>query len=306
MKNGILLFLLTSLLFLSLTGNANQADTYGRDTANINTWINKCSELIYLSPDSIPVYADSILHIAQDINYNLGLYKGNNYLGISSWMMGKYDDALIYYHKALEYAFLTKDKQNPAVVLSNIALIYNSSYNKDSAKYYLNKSIAYSKENGVYDIYYKSLFDLSNLHLNHDEYIDGYMNLVLASQRPDIEEDSLLLMNIYASFGILYSKVNKFDSSYYYYKKAVKVDSAVEEFDNISNTLINIGHLFLHVKRDPDSARHFYGQALLLAPNYNKKDIELVVNINIANIFLESKELDSAFYYYDKVLNNQK
>ncbi len=298
------LLLSLCLVLLVTTAKSQNNESYTADTVIINGWMEKASAIIYINPDSAFIYCDSILTKSTAIKYYKGILKANNLNGIAYWMLKDYDKALEYYNDALKYADSTDDLRNRAIVLGNIGLLLSQTFSYDSAITYYNKAITYSKKNNISDIYSKTLIDISNLYIEQDNYIEGIKNLTLAKDILIGEHDSINLAIIYGTYGVLYTGVNNFDSSYFYYKKAIELDLVLDKFNNMANTFMNIGYNFFYLKEDADSAMYYYQKAITAALPYNKKYIELAGNINIGNIFLQERNLDSVSVFYNKVLND--
>ncbi len=296
----ILLFSFQSISFAQTI----DADTYDSDTAHINKLINHCDNIKNMNPDSTSILSDSILLLSQNINYDYGLYKGYNLQGVVFWMKNDLDNAVIKFKTALKYTDSSIDPRQQALVLSNIGLVYSFKYNSDSAIFYLNKTIEFSKVNNVTDIYNKALFDLSNFYMGKDNYIEAAKNLISVREELEVNSDSVLLIYVYAGFGVLYSNVNEFDLALYNYKKSIEIDEDVIQVNNIANNYLNIGELFFRSKNLNDSAVYYYNKAVNAALPHNKKAYEMATKINYANILMETLQIDSAGKYYEEVFKD--
>lgn len=304
LKKYLFLFLfIITIQSISLGSNDN-SETYDSDTAYINKCIEQCRRILFIYPDSAKKYTDTILSLSIKTNYEYGLFNSYNLKGILYWISNDLDKALEQYKLALKYANSAEDLRRRAVALSNIGLVYSNNYMIDSAIYYFEQTIQYSEENNVEDMHTKALFDLSNLYLNQDNYSETARYLFKVRDVLEISEDSLLLMYVYSTFGILYSKVNEFELSLYNYNKAIELDHYLGEVDNIANNYINIGELFFSLANNYDSAVYYYRKAISVALPHNKRYIELSASINQGNVFLKKMQLDSAKYYYQSALGD--
>lgn len=140
--------------------------------------------------------------------------------------------------------------------------------------------------------------------MEQDNYIEAVRNLLRVRDELEITTDSLLLMYVYSTFGVLYSKVNKFDMSLLYYRKAIEVDKMISGVSNIANNYINIGELYFNSGDNLDSAVYYYRKAITSALPHNKRNIEMAANINMGNVFLKKMQLDSAKAYYENALTD--
>lgn len=304
LKKYLILFLFIFTIQSISLGSNDNSETYDSDTAYINKCIEQCRRILFIYPDSAKKYTDTILSLSIKTNYEYGLFNSYNLKGILYWISNDLDKALEQYKLALKYANSAEDLRRRAVALSNIGLVYSNKYMIDSAVYYFEQTIQYSEENNVEDMHTKALFDLSNLYLNQDNYSETARYLFKVRDVLEINEDSLLLMYVYSTFGILYSKVNEFELSLYNYNKAIELDHYLVEVDNIANNYINIGELFFNLGDNYDSAIYYYRKAISVALPHTKRYIELSASINSGNVFLKKMQLDSAKYYYQSALGD--
>ncbi|MFK5856998.1 MAG: ATP-binding protein [Bacteroidota bacterium] len=285
-------------------GNTKAPDSYQSDTAHVNQCLELSSNLLFIYPDSAQKYIDTILILSKKVNYEYGLNKGHNLQGIIYWITNNLDDALKQYKLALAYTNNLDSERDKAVILSNIALLFSHIYEIDSAKLYFNKTILFAEENNILDIQNKAVFDLGNLNLNQGNYIDAAHNLTKVKEQLEINHDSVLLMYVHSAFGILYTRLNKFEPALLNYKKAIELDQVIPGVDNISNNYINIGELYFSLQSNFDTALYFYQKAIETALPHFKNNIELSANINSGNTFLEMNELDSVNSYYQKAISD--
>jgi signal transduction histidine kinase/tetratricopeptide (TPR) repeat protein len=302
--NKILVFSIFFACILSLTTHSQNNESFKSDTAKVNKYVDLCGNIIFNYPDSANKYIDSILSLSEKSNYKYGFYKGNNFRGMYYWVTNDLENAIISFKKSLKYSYFKDNPRTRAVVLSNLGMIYSNSYKSDSAIHYLNRTINYSEEHKLNKLRRKALFDLSNLYINQDNYLDAAKNLFTVEDLLKKDYDSVLSIYVYSSFGILYQRLNNFELALENYKKAIEIDENVESISSLANTYINIGELFIHTANMPDSALFYYRKALESALPFDKANVMMALNLNKGNVFLESNQLDSARVYYQFVLND--
>ncbi len=296
-----LIYVYVALCFTGIKGqNAGMGPT--ADTAHINQLVQVCEELVHIAPDSAFIYIDSLLRLSKQENYKLGLLKAYNYRGTYFWMKNDLNSALIEYKQALKFSDIENYRKGKGAVLGNIAMLYGNLYNTDSAERYYRLTIEYCTKFGIKSLITKAKFDLSNLLIIKDCYVEAAENLEQVTDELKLNEDSVLLMFVYTAYGILYSKVNDFDMSLSYYKKAIALDKKVKKINNKSGIYLNMGELYFQNDRSYDSAVFYYRKSVESAPEFTKEQYILAANTNIGNVFLAMKDYDSAKYYYDKVV----
>jgi|AntRauTorckE5430_2_1112549.scaffolds.fasta_scaffold02660_4 signal transduction histidine kinase/Tfp pilus assembly protein PilF len=300
------LCLLTAILLIQsfCLGQSQDSESYQSDTAYINGRIDICRKVLYLYPDSASDYLDSIFYRSKKIDYEYGLYISHTFRGSLLWLEEEMDKALIEYKLALKYSNGDNFPARKANALGNIALVYTRKLEVDSAKKYLSKTIEYSEENNIPKMYRKGLFDLGILYLGQDNYIEASRNLLKVRNELETVEDLKLKVHVYNSFGILYTKLNNFDSALCYYNKAIEFENQLGAYDLRSSIYTNIGELYFRQNKGHDSAIHFFLKAEKSAGPNRYNAIKLNTNINLGNVFFDKIQLDSTRKYYEDALNS--
>jgi signal transduction histidine kinase len=298
-----LVYLFVALWF-TVTNCQNTVQEDETDTLHIKRLLDVCAELIHIAPDSALIYIDSIHELSKRTNYKLGLLKTHNYRGIYYWLKNDLDKALVEYKEALRFSDIKNYRRGKAAVLGNIAMLYGNLYNTDSAESYYKFTIDYCNRFGISDLITKAKFDLSNLLVVTDRYIEAAENLNQVIDELKLKKDSVLLIFAYSGYGMLYSKVNDFDMSLSCFKKAIELDKKIKQVNNLASTYLNMGELYFQNQRGSDTALYYYRKSIEAAPEFNKEYYKLSAYTNIGNVFLDLKDYDSAKYYYYKVFLN--
>jgi len=298
--------LLTAILLIQsfCLGQSQNSESYQSDTAYINERIDICRKVLYLYPDSASDYLDTIFYRSKKIDYEYGLYRSHNLKGSLLWLEEEMDKALVEYKLALKYSNGDNFPARKANALGNIALVYTRKLEVDSAKKYLSKTIEYSEENNIPEMYRKRLFDLGILYLGQDNYIEASRNLLKVRNELETVEDLRLKVHVYNSFGILYTKLNNFDSALCYYNKAIEFENQLGAYDLRSSIYTNIGELYSRQNKGQDSAVYFFLKAVECASPNQYDFVKLNTNINLGNVFSDKIQLDSARKYYEDALNS--
>jgi len=300
------LFLLPAILLIQVfcSGQTRKMETYQQDTAYISECADMCRKVIYFYPDSASTYIDSIASRSKKIDYEYGFYMVHTFRGSLYWFRGDMDMALDEFKRGLKYANNKQFPDRKAKVLGNIALAYTRQMEIDSAIMYLDQTIAYSKKHNIDRMYRKALFDLGNLHLGQDNYIETARNYQKVRKALETDMDSVLMMYLFSGYGTLYTHLNKFDSSLCYYNKSIALSHQLTTVDLLSTNYLNVGELYFRQKQEYDTAAHYYYKAIEHALPANIGAIRVKANINLGNVFLEKLQYDSARKYYEDVLNS--
>lgn len=102
------------------------------------------------------------------------------------------------------------------------------------------------------------------------------------------------------SIGNLYSRINSIQESNKYHKMAIEIAEKTKNTGLMSSALMNLGINYRH--SNPDSSLYYYRKSLSILPKTGMERFEVKVQYNIANLFLDSKQFDSALAMFNRVL----
>ena len=301
-KDSFIFLIITFVFCIYVSPNSVFAKTY-TDTAQINAAIAQCKTNIYLDPVGVLPLLDTILVQSKKTNHIEGIFNAHNLMGISYWMNNNFDQATYHYKEALEYANQLPEPRKKAIVLGNLGLLYSRMYEPDSSQYYYKKAIAYSQKHHITDMEIKAKFDLGNLYLQQDRFIDAIEIIYEVNDSLKIHEDKYLQITTYSTLGTLYGQLDKTDLAINSYKQSIELDDKLESINVKSSNYLNLGEVYFNLLKY-DSATYYYNMAKAHALPFNKGKITLLANLNLGNVFLETQELDSCYIYYKKVIED--
>lgn len=201
----------------------------------VNT-LNRLSwGLVYTDTRQAQAYAREALKLARQYKYLRGEYVANNFIGIASDVVSRYDSALFYYHASLNGSIIAHDTQSIASNLTNIGLTHWHIGNFKEALEYNFEALPYFEK------------------LN------------------DINDMALLNNNI----GLIYSDMKSWNKAKEFFLKACKMHRKTGNMIGYGACLNNLGKLyyfendFSRARLYLDSAIHiqhekkdFYGLAI--------------------------------------------
>lgn len=183
---------------------------------------------------------------------------------------GDYDNALLYYKKALELQLQTYGEKN-----AEVSTVYN------------NIGFIYHHDKGDYD---------SAL---------GYYEKALAIYLEVLGENHISTATSYNNIGTLYDGKGDYDSALGYYERALAIDLQVlgESHPNTAMDYNNIGHIYSE-KGDYDNALDYYEKSLAICLQVygeNHPDTATTYN-NIGFVYDDKGDYESSLSYYEKAL----
>lgn len=225
---------------------------------------------------------------------NLTEEVGTSYVGLGIWFKryALYNEALIYYHKAIEIYERTNNLQGLGDVNNNIANIFLSRDNSKRSIQYHYKSLKYRKQinNQAYiNISYFGL-GLAYQNLNKIDSAEYYFKKTI-KESEKIEQYSILA-KAYSSLGILYADMGDYEKADPFYKKALAIRLQQKDEEGATFSKINLGAFYLNNKFDPSILSY-----CTEGYEYAKKENDL---------FLQREAAQCLYKYYIKMNNYKK
>ena len=218
----------------------------------LRAWINEKQGKI---KDASIDYENAINNLSA-INDTELLADAYNTAGHLFGQRGKSAKGLTYLLKGLRIVKGTKNIELHSKILSNIAIIYFYCYNYESAKKYLQQSIALmeksKKQNQLAHLY-------GNLAITYKQTKAdslALLNYNKALKICEIENDLECVAKAYNNMGVFFQDKKQFNSALYYFKKSLEI-SEENKFVNVSLiSAYNIGKVYYNLNKN-DSIKYF-------------------------------------------------
>lgn len=284
------------------------------------------------SVDSSQVYINKALAAAEKINYQKGIVEGCNLKGIVAFSLGEYEEALAHYKRYMRFAIELGDSSSLEVAYFNIALVHQNVGEYDEAILYLERSIelcvkledeAIGKNLNVLGLAYMRLgeypkaiscftrslashkvYDKSQAEI-HRSFAQLFMKLQDFEQARKhlsmaLEEDiaDSVMRGValdYFHFGELYQELDSSKIALDYLLKSLEIHEIRKDKTIIADIKNQIG--LVYMGDDLPTALVVFKQALEIKALIGDDRGVVESSINIAKVYLELHQLDSAEHY---------
>ena len=232
-----------------------------------------------------------------------------NNLGICAYRIGRINEALAYYQKAIERARTMQSSPNILLArcIENAAMIYCElgNYNKSMQNFAdaLHIKLLASGENSQ-DVG-RAYMNIANLEIDLSDYDNALMHLQKA------EKIFLNLYGndfgdfdaIYQNMGKIYNSRGDYEKALNYYNKAIEyLKRKNPEHPGIRDIYLNIGYIYF-VRDDYEKALSYYRKSYSsTSPNLQT----IKYYRNLARCYQSMGKVDSAIYYYEKSIQLSK
>jgi tetratricopeptide (TPR) repeat protein len=235
--------------------------------------------------DMIESSEDSTENIKKKLEIIMAM--GNNYYSIGEW-----DDALKLYHQATKISDIVNDDKSKAEAYRNIGLIHKNRNEWEEAKLYFNKGIKISekiKDSQLTAELYHCLGKVSDEKGEIDDakkYYGKCMEIAVNNN------DSSEIADAYLGIGRLFARKGEYEESIIAFKKAVEILKDTQDLDNLAKAYANLGATNNFV--NPDRGIEYHNKAIEIADKIKNIRIKGYGLMNLANIFIEKNDLETA------------
>jgi len=213
-------------------------------------------------PDSALSIAYEGLQFALKINYQAGVSRMYEMIGIVLTKTGNFNKAISYYVENLK--------------------IEESLHSQDGI-------ISANNNLGILHVY---LLDFENALKSYSK-----ANSLLASfNSVDTEYVKDLHYTINLNIGDVYDKMHQIDSAFLYYNRALSIAMQRKNKKSIGVPMLGLGNVYAAMNKQELSLAN-YRQALQYLTDANNEDLACEVCLGMAKVFASQQQSDSALYY---------
>ncbi len=217
------------------------------------------------------------------------------------YYISEFDSSLFYYERGLAMRRKIGDKEGELKSLNNIGGIYYMLNEHQTALKYYEEGLRKEAELGFEEGSQVYLSNLGTIYTSLRLYDKAllYFRKSLVQYKDNIKD----LHTVYAGIGIVYKEQKRYDSSEYYMKLALLAGEEAGVPSQVAYTYVNLATLY--------NSQIKYGMALEALKNAKAipmQDPLLDMSIvgNMAAIYLDQKNLDSAMIYMEELIRLEK
>jgi len=245
----------------SLTNVFNSQKT---DTSQVKTLMSLWNLTINSNPKVAKKYADKIITLSQDLNYDIGLAKGYQNLGISNLYLENLNESTSSYEKALDIYKKLDYKKLMGSMYYNIGLNYKDLTKYDSA-FYFNKLAEKIFLEIKDSIRLGSVYDQnSGIYLEQGKFQLSLQNAQKASLIFNKSRDSLRYADAITKIADSYSAIGDTIQAKKYYYEASKIYERKNDLIFLSQIYTKLGSILTNNSKTRDTAFFFLNKAVEL------------------------------------------
>jgi len=290
------------LLIFSFSFSQNQqkidslkqvVSTLPRDTNLVNTYEKIAKLYLRVQLDSTKVYAQKMIDLSEQLNYNKGLAMGNYWIGDSYIKQREFEKALVYFNNSKEIFGRSGNALFKTYIQATIANVYSMTNKQDTAIIIFNEVIKYHKKNNDVTSMAKVMVNLARVYSERGDLTHALQLLYSAKLEFKKKNNEYWLAATERSLAVVYQQLQEYDSAILINMRVRNYYQSINDDFRLGEVYSNIGGLF--------ELKKFYYKALdayIKSLEYRKKVGDAggvaITRMNIAQTDISLNLFDSA------------
>ncbi len=304
-KNTIILIAII-LGFALKAVSDNYADSLYQVIHSEKSDLERMHAMALLAGDILPSDMDSV-YVLLDLSAALAnLYDHPveraawlNIAGNYNWYAGNRDSAMVNYH--IVYALDADDILNRrAAAAINLASLYQSAGEIDSARYFYDSAISIFTELGDEAGLAHANYSLGVFYNRRNNYELALRHIRSALEYREQEGDPFHLMHTYVLMGNIYLGLERADKALEYYKKTLELAEENPNHPMVSTLYNNFVSYYTNHAPDHDLARQYAEKGIQVAVETNRKDILFTLYSNLGILYTDKGMYEDAIEWFGK------
>ncbi len=251
------------------------------------------------SPKETIFFAKNAFDLAKSIDYQWGVPRAVNFIGVGHQKLGEQAMALEYYSKAKNFSLKTHNIEQLAYSYHNMGTIYNwqNDYEKSIELFYKSLKI------------FEQLKDLQgiayvNNSLSQAALSEGDLELALQHANKTLEvrkqiNDVRGQGGAYNRIGEIYIQQHKYDKALTYFFKNIKLYAELEDYEGLAFTNINIGRAYI-ASKDYTKAVYFSKKGFEYYHRIGNNGVVSEALLLVAQASFKMGEIERSMKYCEK------
>ncbi|MBA2613793.1 MAG: tetratricopeptide repeat protein [Bacteroidetes bacterium] len=217
------------------------------DTSKIKLQLFISNAYFGVQVDSVYKYASLALTFSNKINYAFGKVKAFDFLAQYYWSTGDYETSIEHMHQKLAALEKYNNKNEMALTLGNIGLVYHSQSEYEKALEYYFKALKIEEDLADKEGIARNLGNIGSVYLAKQEWNKALTNFNKTYQLAKELNDQRLQITALNNIGALYFEKYQFQKSLDFYTQSLAIIEKHGAKSLGSTTYMNIGNIYLYI-----------------------------------------------------------
>lgn len=229
---------------------------------------------------------------AKDTN----LVNALNRLSINFWYKDT-EKAYQYTREALDEARRINFRRGLAVSNNLMGVVFDIKSEYDSALFYYNQSVKFSKETGYIKILASAYNNIGMVHKNRGHFslaIKAYFDALRIFEN---QKDEKGIGNAYNNLGLVYYDMKQYQTALDFHEKSLKIREKIQDKYGIGASLTNLGLIYSDLNNIEKSLDYYLRSLRIKEELGDKYGLGILLN-NLALIYMDKKEYLKAHDMY--------
>ena len=209
------------------------------------------------NPDKAAAYAREALLLSQKTGEIDLIADSHHMCSLTSWITGKFSDALESSSKSIVLLEKTNNKFGLAKAFNNAGNIYRDLGNFTAALEFYFKSLRIREETKDRKGIASALLNIGNIHKDQGRMIQAEEHYLKSLELFNTIGSQMDIVKCYNNIGIIKSKTGSLDEAENYHKKALKIRVGINDTRGIANSCGNLGSVLTAQKKYKEALDYF-------------------------------------------------
>lgn len=258
---------------------------------------------MYVNPSKAYTYNDQAFKLAQELHNPLLLARAYGNMGNQGFDAGNLDRALKHYVKSSSLVNLEKYPLINALNFSNISNVFALKGDVPTAMEYAYRAIELSKKapDGL-NVRCHTRANLAEVYTNLQQFEKAEFLLKLnLKELQSIKSPTVNAMTL-NNLGVIFRHKKRYNAAVESFQRALNESIPYDLNYFTSSICAQLSEVYL-LQQKPDLALPFARKARFMSIRHGDAQVETISSRDLAQIFLATKQLDSAHYYAKYALN---
>jgi tetratricopeptide (TPR) repeat protein len=243
--------------------------------------------------------AQEMLKLSIFLNDKQYIALSNKALGNAVHFLGRYDEAIVYFNKALDIYKPAGNLEMIIDCLNDIAYTKEMQSFHEQAIEYLKESTEYCKKLASDQKTGQTLYQLAANFRKRGEHQTAAKLFNQALELVEKIGDRKQIGLIYNNIGLNLHALGEFNKAMEYIRKALEIAEQQNDRINIGNRLNNIG-LNFELSGNLDGALEYYKKALEIDASINDRPKMAISMNNVGTVYASLEKFDKAYEFFNK------
>ncbi|HON19280.1 MAG TPA: tetratricopeptide repeat protein, partial [Salinivirgaceae bacterium] len=258
------------------------------------------ADFLKSNPEKSREYAFQAKQLAEALNNFEELANSLNYIGLTYYNEGKYDEAINFFQHAIKASLRSGRKSNVANMFQKIGMAYLQMNNYEKTKFYYQQAITVYEQLDYPDLLAKTLYEQGVVYYLSSDFSESITVLDKSIELYDRLNNRRGKAKSLAQQAMAYEALGNFKKALILYQEAYQIQNQFANRDHMAFLLNHIGIVYQKMRLTNEAANSFKQALEICESDY--WELKASIRIGLGNTYMEGKKYEAAADEFYKAL----